>query len=353
MEGMATKTKDGNSDEAKRPIMKSGIFTISLDFELHWGGFEKWILNEPKKAYFEKTRVLIPDLLTLFKQYDVHATWATVGMLMHSNKTDLLKALPIEKPTYKDSSLSAYSFLESEGIGEGEENDPYHYANSLVEQIIDTPNQELASHSFAHYYCNEEGQLLEQFSADCKAISTAATKYKAKLVSLVFPRNQFNEQYLKVCRAYGIKIVRSNPVDWWWQIDSTQSESKWKRLNRGADAYFNVGGKTSYPLESIVKQEGVYLLPASRLLRPYNPKELFLNTLKINKIKKELTLAAQNNEFYHLWWHPHNFGLFPKENMRGLKEILNHYQFLKSKYNMRSLTMGEIANHLESINFGE
>jgi len=326
----------------------NSIFTISLDFELHWGGFEKWPLDEAKKQYFLTTRKLIPQLLDLFEQHGVHVSWATVGMLMHENKAQLEQNFPEEKPSYEYEHLSAYHFLESVGIGEDEHEDPYHYAHSLVKDIVSRRGQELSSHSFAHYYCNEAGQKLEQFDADCKAIQKAADQYGKSLKSLVFPRNQFNADYLKVCKENGIEIIRSNPVDWWWNTeDGALNESKWKRLNRGLDAYFNVGGKTSYGVEAIQQENGVYLLPASRLLRPYNPKESFLNQKKINRIKKEMTIAAKYGEFYHLWWHPHNFGNHSEENMDGLREILTHYSFLQKEYGMESLNMGEIADKLE------
>lgn len=329
----------------------NSIFTISLDFELHWGGFEKWTLDEEKKQYFLKTRELIPKMLALFEKYGVHVSWATVGLLMHENKEALSQTMPADRPSYQQQNLSAYQFMSEIGIGDDEEEDPFHYAHTLVAQIEGFKGQELASHSYAHYYCNEAGQTLAQFQSDCQAISSAAKNYGKELKSLVFPRNQFNEAYLSVCANEGIEIIRSNPVDWWWQISSTQNESLWRRLNRGLDAYFNIGGKTSYGLQDIKKRNGVYLLPASRLLRPFNPKEFVLNTKKINRIKKEMTLAAKNGEFYHLWWHPHNFGGFPSENMKGFIQLLEHYQYLNETYLMESLNMGEIANKLKSNAF--
>lgn len=325
----------------------TSTFTISLDFELHWGGFEKWPLNAAKRAYFDNTRKLIPELLRQFEQNDVHVTWATVGMLMHSEKSAIIANQPTLKPTYEQAQLSAYHFMATEGIGENEREDPYHFAHSLVQLVTKHKGQELASHSFAHYYCNEAGQTLEQFEADCQAIKNVASTYGVSPKSLVFPRNQYNADYLKVCGESGIRIVRSNPVDWWWKIDSALDESKWKRLNRGLDAYFNIGGKTSYSNSAIKKEQNVYLLPASRLLRPYNPKEFFLNKKKINRIKKEMTIAAENGEFYHLWWHPHNFGLYPEQSMEGLNKILSHFKYLKDTFNMRSLNMSEIAEELD------
>ena len=97
-----------------------GLFTISLDFELHWGGFEKWHLETQDSRlktqdsgltnynhYFLNTREVIPSMLALFKKYDVHVTWATVGMLLHESKAALLQNAPSLKPSYQVSNLSA------------------------------------------------------------------------------------------------------------------------------------------------------------------------------------------------------------------------------------------------------
>ena len=81
-------------------------FTISLDFELHWGGFEKWPL-ENYKQYFLNTRKVIPEMLKMFQDYQIHVTWAGVGMLFHSDKKSLLKNAPSVRPSYTVRELSA------------------------------------------------------------------------------------------------------------------------------------------------------------------------------------------------------------------------------------------------------
>lgn len=324
--------------------MTQGILAVSLDFELHWGGFEKWRLDQ-YQTYFVNTRKVIPNVLNLFQNFEIHATWATVGILFYNSRHTLMDALPKSKPGYKSKDLSAYHYMQVNGIGDNENDDPFHYAKSLVESILSTKYQELGSHTFAHYYCNEPGQTIEQFRDDLVASQRAATTVNKKLKSLVFPRNQFNEDYLRVCFEEGFTAVRDNPRDWFWNIQSTQQESLWKRLNRGADAYFPVGSKNTYPLDSLHARPGLPVcIPASRLLRPYRPKELFLNSLKIKRIKSEMERAARKGEVYHLWWHPHNFGHFPKESMEGLKQILDHYAFCRERYGMQSLSMGEVAD---------
>jgi hypothetical protein len=327
-----------------------GTFTISLDFELHWGGFEKWPLKpgasrgKDYSRYFLNTRDVIPEMLALFEAGGIHVTWATVGMLFNESKAELLQSAPTSKPSYVVRELSAYNYISEQGIGEDESGDPFHFAPSLVRKIVDTPYQELGSHTFAHFYCNEEGQTLAQFRDDLKAAQRVASRFGRKLTSLVFPRNQFNDQYLKVCFEEGITAVRSNPRDWFWNIESTQGESAWKRLNRGLDAYIPVGRKNTYRLDEIKVRNGFPVcLPASRLLRPYDPKEVFLNTMKIGRIKSEMSRAAQQSEVYHLWWHPHNFGDHPRQSLEALKQILAHYHVCRARWEMGSLNMGEIA----------
>jgi peptidoglycan/xylan/chitin deacetylase (PgdA/CDA1 family) len=334
-----------------------GIFTISLDFELHWGGFEKWRLGEAAsginpqgpdyRQYFLNTRNVIPELLRLFELYGVHVTWATVGMLFHQSKTELLANAPDLKPSYQEKALSAYHYIDTTGIGSDEEEDPFHYASSLIGMIQKTPHQELGTHTFAHYYCNEPGQTIDEFRADIRAAQRAAAKYGVTLRSLVFPRNQFNDQYLEVCWQEGITSVRSNPLDWFWHIESTQRESMWKRLNRGLDAYFPIGKKNTFRLESLNVRDGYPVcIPASRLLRPYNPKEFFLNDFKITRIQNEMTRAADKGEVYHLWWHPHNFGSFPAQSLEGLEQILKCYASLRDQGRMQSLHMQDLTSML-------
>lgn len=318
-------------------------FTISLDFELHWGGFEKWPL-EYFREYFLNTRSAIPQMLALFEKYSVHVTWATVGMLLAESRKELLELAPSEKPSYDLVHLSAYEYIDKIGIGENEEEDPFHFAPSIVSKILSTPFQELGSHTYAHFYCNEKGQTLSQFRADLKAVQRISAKYKTKAASLVFPRNQFNDQYLQVCYEEGITSVRSNPSDWFWKIESTQGESAWKRINRGLDAYFPLGKKNTFKAIGTPRKGFPVCIPASRLLRPYRPAELFLNKLKIRRIKREIADAAILGKMYHLWWHPHNFGHHPKESLDALESILQHYRHCQKKSGMQSLTMAEIAS---------
>lgn len=108
---------------------QKGVFIISLDFELNWGVHDVFSLE----AYEENlagTREAIDELLDLFNLYEIHATWATVGMLFFSSKNKLLQHLPEEKPTYRNKNFSPYEKLDN--IGDNEIEDPYHYGASIL-----------------------------------------------------------------------------------------------------------------------------------------------------------------------------------------------------------------------------
>ena len=57
-----------------------------------------------------------------------------------------------------------------------------------------------------------------------------------------------------------------------------------------------------------------------------------------------MTYAAKNNELFHLWWHPHNFGKDIFNNISFLNKILEHYNTLQFKYGMKSFNMKEVAH---------
>jgi hypothetical protein len=118
-------------------------------------------------------------------------------------------------------------------VGEDEARDPLHFARSLVEAIERSPGQELATHTFSHYYCLEPEQTAEEFTADLKAAVAIASARGATLRSIVFPRNQHNPAYSDVLRALEIRAYRGNPTSWMWRFESgDESVTRTKRLAR-------------------------------------------------------------------------------------------------------------------------
>ena len=248
--------------------------------------------------------------------------------------------IPEIHPEYFNKSLSAYRYGNSI---QSKDTELLCFAPGLIKQINDSPRQELATHTYSHYYCLEQGQDVKAFEADLQQCIKMADKFGIELKSLVFPRNQFNIEYLEVCKKSGIENVRSNPSSWYWK--DTESDSLVNKIFRTGDAYMGSPDKSYNLAESIKVENQPLAQKASRLLRPYSNKKA-LNALKLKRIKKEMTKAAKAKEFYHLWWHPHNFGDYPAENLRDLEELLVHFDILKNEYGYKSLNMCETGKFI-------
>ena len=326
----------------------SGKFVISLDFELMWGMFDK-LSHDAYGKNLDGVHTAIPKLLELFKKYEIHATWATVGMLMHSD-VDTLKVSLSEvdtRPQYIDRNLSAYLHAHEPEL----HSLPHRYfAPNLIQMILETPNQELASHTFSHYYCKEEqvdeSDCSKAFAADIAAQKNVAAEFSHKKVrSLVFPRNQWTKEASALLAQKGYEVYRGTENNFIYQSKSEVQKTKsLLRALRLLDSYVNITGTHTYKLEEAQHEEIPLInVPSSRFLRPYSPKLSLFESLRLRRIQNAMTHAAKNGKIFHLWWHPHNFGINQKENFAFLEKLLKHYKRLHEQYGMQSYNMIEAA----------
>lgn len=311
----------------------NGALVISLDFELLWGVFDKVDWRD-KREYFQNTQKVIPQILQLFEKYNISCTWATVGMLFNHGWDEWNQNIPEVLPEYENNYLSAYKFGKSIQRMETEE---LCFAPELINQIKVTKGQEIGTHTYSHYYCMEPGQTIESFKFDLLKSKELGENIGVKLNSLVFPRNQYNQDYLEVCKEIGLKAVRTNPEVWYWK--NTQQDSLQKKIFRTGDAYAGFNNKSYKNIQEIYP--GIIGQKASRLLRRHSGNSI-LDKARLQRIRSEMSTAAKNWEIYHLWWHPHNFGKNPEKNMQDLKDILVYFDMLRRKYNFGSQTMSEL-----------
>ena len=86
-------------------------------------------------------------------------------------------------------------------------------------------------------------------------------------------------------------------------------------------------------------------LPASRFLRPVG-RNAALERLRLWRITTAMETAARRRTLFHLWWHPHNFGVDLQDNLAFLRDILDHFRTLQNRYGMRSMTMAALADEV-------
>jgi peptidoglycan/xylan/chitin deacetylase (PgdA/CDA1 family) len=329
-------------------MSNNGVFVISLDFELYWGMFDKVTLDEYGEN-IKGVHMAIPEMLTLFAQNNIHATWATVGMLMAHNEQELHQLVPREtkQPVYKDMRVSAYEYVQTHTPLQN----IYHFAPELVTKIIATPNQELGSHTFSHYYCIDgNSNNKDIFAADCEAFKHISSKFGIPVTSIVFPRNQASPEALEALEQFGFTAYRGTPSHFLYTGKKEQNQTNiLLRALRLLDTYINLSGHHTYPIPSATKQcvrkeKTLLNIPGSWFLRPYSKTLATFEWLKIRRIKNAMTYAAKHGEIYHLWWHPHNFGINRKQNMKNLLEIIEHFKRLQEQYGMESANMLGLVN---------
>jgi peptidoglycan/xylan/chitin deacetylase (PgdA/CDA1 family) len=325
----------------------SSRFIISLDFELMWGVRDKRSIESYGKQILGG-REAIPKILELFRQHQISATWATVGLLFAKNRDEMLAYAPKTLPDYKDRSLSPYASIEN-FIGNNEKEDPYHYGHDLILKILEEPRQEIATHTFSHYYSTEDGPSLAAFEADIHAAKSIAKISNCDLKSIVFPRNQISQDHIKICAQLGITSYRGNAESFSYRSRSNKEQTLFVRGLRLTDSILPLEGLHGYSLEE--QKTGIVNIPASRMLRSVNTgAKRHISHLQTRRIRHEMTAAAKANQMYHLWWHPHNFGINQTENLQNLKTILEHFSSLKSTYGMQSLNMAEVGSQQLGFN---
>lgn len=322
--------------------MNTGVFTISIDFELYWGVRDTRHLDEYREN-LDGVPQAIRRTLDLFEQRRIHASWATVGLLFCRDRDEALSMAPATRPGYENTALCPYRYLEQSTNLE----ERYHFASGLVDLIAATPHQEVAIHTFSHYYCLEAGQTLANFNADIATAVRVAAAKGLRVRSLVFPRNQWNPEYLAVLAEHGITAYRGNEHGWLYSATNQNRQNRARRLGRLMDSYINLSGHHTFALENCGSQPP-FDFPASRFLRPHHPGLAWLDDWRLRRIRRAMQHAARHGEVFHLWWHPHNFGIHTDQNMRFLERVLDEFEHLRRSDGMRSLNMGELAGLLAS-----
>ncbi len=314
---------------------KRGLFIISIDYESLWGAIGGQTAHDfdAHRARVKCNSVIIPRLLNLFEKYDIHATWATVGAMSCKTQDEVINHLQSDV-FYKRWNLSLHKYIMNI-----KENDFHHFFNICQsELILKTHNQELASHTFTHLYCDEiedDTSLLQQeISASISALGP--------FHSIVFPRNQVNPKFLQILKQNDIWAYRGNCTKF------NSLHPFFKKIIYFANCYLPLFDVT-YSFEEMKPTYETYNIKASLFYRTWYQKLSWLEHLKLWRIKLAMNKAARSGRAFHLWFHPHNLATNIEFNFEQLEAILKYYKELNSKYGFISCNMREVVvNVLDS-----
>lgn len=319
-------------------------FIISLDFELMWGVRDHRSIADYGEAVMG-ARKAVPRLLEVFAEHGVEATWATVGLLFARNQREMADYAPQVTPSYSDASLDPYPQVR-DLAGQDEASAPHFFARSLVDRIIDSGTQEMACHTYSHYFCLESGQTVEQFRADLAANIAIAADAGCKMRSIVFCRNQWRDDYVDAAVDHGLTVFRGNQQGYMYRSRAGAGNTLFVRGLRFLDGALPIAGRNDFAAAEPYR--GGANVPSSRFLRPWAPGTATYNALHVRRIEAEMERAAKSGRHYHLWWHPHNMGRHSEGNFDQLARILARFRKLRDQYGMESATMARMAQDMEA-----
>ena len=187
-----------------------GVFTISLDFELIWGTLDRGV-NTFRAACELEREVVVDRLLALLTEYEISATWCTLGHLFLEScaPVDGRKHPEIVPPAHE----GIADWFEHDPSGT-EQSDPIFYGKMLVDRVLGCPvPQEIGSHSFSHPRFGEPGCSRETADTELTECVRLARERGLELRSFAFPRNRVG--HLDVLREHGFTAYRGPDPAWY------------------------------------------------------------------------------------------------------------------------------------------
>ncbi|MDQ6664132.1 MAG: polysaccharide deacetylase [Acidobacteriota bacterium] len=317
------------------PIFDPGVFTISLDFELIWGTLD---LFGPGKFHdtCRRERIVVERLLDLFVEFEVNATWCTVGHLF------LGQCSPEGGVCHPDIVRPKHGWVAHEWFAHdpcgSEASHPVFYGRSLVEKIRScSVPQEIGCHTFSHVIFGDGGCSREAAASEVAACVKLAGELGIQMRSFVFPRNRVG--HLDVLRAFHFTCYRS-PEPQWYEAE------RWPRAVKRAGHLFNVLAAMEPPVSLPERDdEGLWRTPASMLWFPMKPGRAYNPVgLTVKRAKKGLDAAARHKRVFHLWFHPTDMAEQMERMLAGLREVFEHARALRDRGDLQVLSMGALVH---------
>ncbi|MDQ2949163.1 MAG: hypothetical protein M3Y27_25035 [Acidobacteriota bacterium] len=316
-------------------IGERGIFILSLDFELIWGTLDRHGQKFRHLCDLERLFV-IERLLNLFTEFDISATWCTVGhlFLKECRLKSVTKHPDIARLTFAGASQDRFSHDPCST----EQTDPVFYGRTLVEKIMACRvQQEIGCHSFSHVIFSDARCTRAVAESELQACLDAARELGIDMKSFAFPRNRVG--HLPVLRSYGFTCYRG-PEPHWYQ--HKMWPHKVKRLGQLIDVLTARRPPTVVPEQT---PSGLWNIPGSMLFTPSHGIRKHLPvSLRVKRARKGLDAAVRDKRIFHLWFHPTDLAGNLDPMLAGLRQVLEYAAELRSRNELDILPMGAIAS---------
>lgn len=313
--------------------LDKGIFVLSIDTELAWGGVHNHSFRSRRELY-KGSREVVDHLLALLERYSISATWAIVGHLFLEgcHRVDGVKHPEIVRPSYP--------WFKGDWFAEDPcselDKDPCWYGRDIIEKIAKCRiPQEIGSHGFSHTIIGAEGCSKQAFESELIACKHLAKAAGIDLRSFVYPRNAV--AYLDVLSAHGFLAYRGVTKRWFHPLPSPVQKP----------AYLVDHVIMSPPVVEPLRERDIWKISDSFF---YGHREgvwkLIPVSWRVWQANRALARAADTRRIFHLWFHEFNLASEPRSLLNGLDRIFQRVQQLRDDGKLENLTMGDLAKRL-------
>lgn len=315
--------------------LEKGIFTISLDFELIWGTLDLFGTKGFNEACRIEREEVIDRLLEIFNEFDISATWCTLGHLFlencRVNKNQKHPEIVPPRHRWHQENWFIHDPCDNEAVS------PLFYGKSLIEKILNSVvKQEIGSHGFSHVIFGDEGCSVETARSEIAECVRLAKKFGLDLSSFAFPRDQVG--HLNVLKEYGFNCYRGQIPKWY---EEGENRSLLKRLAHFTDVLLATTPPTVLPSYT---SDGLWNIPGSMIFFPMHGVRRYIPvSLRVKRAVKGLNEAVSQKRIFHLWFHPTNMAFEIDQMFKGLRQIIQSADEFRNKEVLEILTMSEIV----------
>jgi peptidoglycan/xylan/chitin deacetylase (PgdA/CDA1 family) len=267
---------------------------LSLDFELIWGTADLFGEEGFRRAVEVERREVVPQLLSLLREYEISATWCVLGHLL------LDRCGARDGRIHPEIVRPAHAWVKSDWFahdpGGTEASAPLHLGRSLVQMIRECPvPQEIGCHSFSHVIFGDPGCSQATAESELAACVAAAKEMGIEMRAFAFP----------------------------------------------ADVIWAADPPTVLPDE---EQPGLWNLPGSMIYFPMHGVRRWVPMARrVKRATRGLDAAALERRIFHLWFHPTNLADSREAMFGGLREIFRHAANLRERGVLDIKPMGRVV----------
>jgi peptidoglycan/xylan/chitin deacetylase (PgdA/CDA1 family) len=303
----------------------TGVFTLSLDFELLWGTRDLFGIEGFRRACEIEREQVFDRLLALLERHEIPATWCIVGHLFLDRCSGHPQIVPPRHAWCAD-------WFQHDPCSD-ETRQPLFYGRSLVEKIRSARvPQEIGSHSFSHVIFDDPGCSRDTARTELAACVEAARALGIDMRSFVFPRNAVG--HLDVLREHGFTVYRGVQPGW-----HNRAPENVRRVVHLLEVML-----ASTPPVVLPERDGdLWNVPASMIFFPANGLRKYIPmSIRVKRALRGLDAAVKQGRVFHLWLHPTNLSDEIDAMFEALDQIFVRARGLADQGKLRLLPMRDV-----------